>query len=102
MVVPSLLTDLPVHHRPPEGCDAVARAVFLNTAAVFAVQTRTDRDVMLNALPLPHVYGNVVMNGTFIAGATLVMMERFEPAVRWPRSTTTVRPYSTACRRCTR
>jgi len=36
---------------------------------------------MLNALPLPHVYGNIVMNGTFMAGATLVMMERFDPAV---------------------
>ena len=40
-----------------------------------------ERDVMLNALPLPHVYGNVVMNGTFMAGATLVMMERFDPAL---------------------
>jgi long-chain acyl-CoA synthetase len=36
--------------------------------------------MMLNALPLPHVYGNVVMNGTFMAGATLVMMERFDAA----------------------
>ncbi len=27
------------------------------------------------------VYGNVVMNGTFMVGATLVMMERFDPAV---------------------
>ena len=27
------------------------RAVFLNTAAVFAVQTRTDRDELLNTLP---------------------------------------------------
>jgi len=57
------------------------RAVFLNSAATFALHTRTDRDVMLNALPLPHVYGNVIMNGTFMVGATLVMMERFDPAV---------------------
>jgi long-chain acyl-CoA synthetase len=56
------------------------RAVFLNTAALFAVQTRTDRDVMLSALPLPRVYGNIVMNGTFLTGATLVMMERFDAA----------------------
>jgi long-chain acyl-CoA synthetase len=56
------------------------RAVFLNTAALFAVQTRTERDVMLNALPLPHVYGNIVMNGTFMVGATLVLMERFDAA----------------------
>ncbi len=65
----------------PKGAMQSHRAVFLNTAALFAMQTRTARDVMLNALPLPHVYGNVVMNGTFMAGATLVMMERFDPAL---------------------
>jgi long-chain acyl-CoA synthetase len=65
----------------PKGAMQSHRAVFLNTAAVFAFHTRTDRDVMLNALPLPHVYGNVIMNGTFMVGATLVMMERFDPAV---------------------
>ena len=64
----------------PKGAMQSHRAVFLNSAALFAVQTRTDRDVLLSALPLPHVYGNVVMNGTFMAGATLVMMERFDPA----------------------
>ena len=65
----------------PKGAMQSHRAVFLNTAAVFAVQTRTERDVMLNALPLPHVYGNVIMNGTLMVGATLVMLERFDPAV---------------------
>jgi long-chain acyl-CoA synthetase len=65
----------------PKGAMQSHRAVFLNTAALFAVQTRTERDVMLNALPLPHVYGNIVMNGSFMSGATLVMMERFDPAV---------------------
>jgi len=64
----------------PKGAMQSHRAVFYNAAAVFAVHTRTDRDVMLNALPLPHVYGNVIMNGTFMVGATLVMLERFEPA----------------------
>src|SRR4029077_4774809 len=64
----------------PKGAMQSHRAVFLNTAALFALQARTDRDVMLNALPLPHVYGNIVMNGTFMVGATLVMMERFDPA----------------------
>jgi long-chain acyl-CoA synthetase len=65
----------------PKGAMQSHRAVFLNTAALFAVQTRTDRDVLLSALPLPHVYGNIVMNGTFLAGATLVLMERFDPAL---------------------
>ena len=64
----------------PKGAMQSHRAVFLNTAALFAVQTRTSRDVMLNALPLPHVYGNIVMNGTFMTGGTLVMMERFDAA----------------------
>src|ERR1700733_740912 len=56
----------------PKGAMQSHRAVFLHTAALSAVQTRTEHDVILNALPLPHVYGNVVMNGTFMAGATLV------------------------------
>jgi len=64
----------------PKGAMQSHRAVFLNSAALFAVQTRTNRDVLLTALPLPHVYGNIVMNGTFMAGATLVLMERFDPA----------------------
>ena len=64
----------------PKGAMQSHRAVFLNTSALFAVQTRTERDVMLNALPLPHVYGNIVMNGTFMVGATLVLMERFDAA----------------------
>jgi long-chain acyl-CoA synthetase len=54
----------------PKGAMQSHRAVFLNTAALFAVQTRTDRDVMLNALPLPHVYGNIVMNGTACPSGT--------------------------------
>ena len=64
----------------PKGAMQSHRAVFLNMAGVFALQARTDRDVMLNALPLPHVYGNVVMSGTFMVGATLVMLERFDAA----------------------
>lgn len=64
----------------PKGAMQSHRAVFLNTAALFAMQTRTADDVMLNALPLPHVYGNILMNGAFMTGATLVMLERFDPS----------------------
>jgi acyl-CoA synthetase (AMP-forming)/AMP-acid ligase II len=65
--------------------DCGAAAIFTSgdKAEVIAGSTlvlRTDRDVLLTALPLPHVYGNIVMNGTFMAGATLVLMERFDPA----------------------
>src|ERR1700712_221190 len=41
---------------------------------------RTERDVVVTALPAPHVYGNVAINGTLLAGGTVVLMERFAPA----------------------
>jgi long-chain acyl-CoA synthetase len=38
---------------------------------------RTAADVVVTALPAPHVYGNVAINGTILAGGTVVLMERF-------------------------
>jgi long-chain acyl-CoA synthetase len=64
----------------PKGAMQSHQAVYLNTAAVVATQARTEHDVCINCLPLPHVYGSVVLNGTFMAGATLVMHDRFDPA----------------------
>jgi long-chain acyl-CoA synthetase len=64
----------------PKGAMQSHQAVYLNTAAVAATQARTERDVTINALPLPHVYGSVIMNGALMTGATLVMHERFDPA----------------------
>jgi long-chain acyl-CoA synthetase len=40
---------------------------------------RRESDVVVTALPAPHVYGNVAINGTFLAGGTVVLMERFDP-----------------------
>jgi long-chain acyl-CoA synthetase len=39
---------------------------------------RTTTDVVVTALPAPHVYGNVAINATFLAGGTVVLMERFQ------------------------
>jgi len=64
----------------PKGAMQSHQAVYLSTAAVAATQARTERDITINALPLPHVYGSVIMNGALMAGATLVMHERFDPA----------------------
>ena len=64
----------------PKGAMQSHRAVFLDTAAFSTTHTRTQSDVMINALPLAHAYGYIVMNGTFMAGATLVLLERFDPA----------------------
>lgn len=56
------------------------RAVLLNCAYTATMHGRTERDVTVTALPAPHVYGNIVINGTFRAGGTVVLMERFAPA----------------------
>lgn len=56
------------------------RAVLLNCAMTATMHARTEHDVVVTALPAPHVYGNVVINGTFLVGGTVVLMERFAPA----------------------
>jgi acyl-CoA synthetase (AMP-forming)/AMP-acid ligase II len=51
----------------------------LNCALTGTMHVRTERDVIVTALPAPHVYGNVVINSIFMAGGTVVLMERFDP-----------------------
>jgi long-chain acyl-CoA synthetase len=63
----------------PKGAMQSHRAVFLNCALSGAMHVRTERDVVVTALPAPHVYGNVVINSLFMAGGTVVLMERFDP-----------------------
>lgn len=62
----------------PKGAVQSHRAVLLNCALTATMHGRTDSDVVVTALPTPHVYGNVVLNGTFIAGGTVVLMQRFD------------------------
>jgi long-chain acyl-CoA synthetase len=62
----------------PKGAMQSHRAVLLNCALTATMHVRTADDVVVTALPAPHVYGNVVINGTFLAGGTVVLMERFE------------------------
>jgi long-chain acyl-CoA synthetase len=77
----------------PKGAMQTHQAVYLNTAAVAATQARTEADITINALPLPHVYGSVIMNGALMSGATLVMHERFDPA----RMLTGIQDYRATC-----
>ncbi|MGH9254261.1 MAG: AMP-binding protein [Vicinamibacterales bacterium] len=63
----------------PKGAMQSHRAVFLNCALTGTMHVRTGRDVVVTALPAPHVYGNVVINSIFMAGGTVVLMERFDP-----------------------
>jgi long-chain acyl-CoA synthetase len=63
----------------PKGAMQSQRAVFLNCALTASMHVRTERDIVVTALPAPHVYGNVVINSIFMAGGTVVLMERFDP-----------------------
>lgn len=64
----------------PKGAVQSHRAVLWNCASTATMHGRTSADVVVTALPAPHVYGNVAINGTFMAGGTVVLMERFDPA----------------------
>jgi long-chain acyl-CoA synthetase len=64
----------------PKGAVQSHRAVLLNCALTATMHGRSADDVVVTALPAPHVYGNVAINGTFLAGGTVVLMERFAPA----------------------
>jgi long-chain acyl-CoA synthetase len=63
----------------PKGAVQSQRAVLFNCALTATAHSRGPDDVCVTALPAPHVYGNVVINGTFLAGGTLVLHQRFEP-----------------------
>jgi long-chain acyl-CoA synthetase len=52
--------------------------VLLNAKLTALMHGRTSKDIVVSALPCPHVYGNVVMNAGLLAGATLVLHPRFE------------------------
>jgi long-chain acyl-CoA synthetase len=62
----------------PKGAMTSHRAVLLNSSTVANAWVLTAADTTVTALPCPHVYGNVVMNGTFLIGGTLVLMPRFD------------------------
>ena len=62
----------------PKGAMTSHRAVLLNSSMVANGWMFTAADKAVSALPCSHVYGNVVMNGTFLTGGTLVLMPRFD------------------------
>ena len=62
----------------PKGAMQSHRAVLLNTALTALMHRRIRGDTVVSALPCSHVYGNVVMNSSFVFGLTFVMVPRFE------------------------
>jgi long-chain acyl-CoA synthetase len=65
----------------PKGALLSHRAIVTNTAMTALMHARTIADTVVTALPLSHVYGNVVMNGAFLVGYTLVLLERYDADV---------------------
>lgn len=64
----------------PKGAMQSHRSLMLNCAYTATMHSRTAEDVVVTALPAPHVYGNVAINSTFLVGGTVVLMTRFDPA----------------------
>jgi long-chain acyl-CoA synthetase len=62
----------------PKGAMQSHLAVFLNCALTATMHVRMPDDIVVTALPAPHVYGNVVINSILMAGGTVVLMERFD------------------------
>ena len=64
----------------PKGVCLSHRNVVGTAAAVSEALGVTADDVVLAAVPLFTIFGTSVMAGTIVAGATLVLDERFDPA----------------------
>lgn len=61
----------------PKGAMQSHRAVVGAAVGTALMASRTDRDRVNNALPLFHVYGSCVMNGSLMTGSTLITFPRF-------------------------
>ena len=64
----------------PKGAMQPHRAVILNALSICLMHGRRAEDIGILALPLPHVYGTIVMNGMFLTGNKVVLHRRFDPA----------------------
>ena len=62
----------------PKGAVHSHQNVVMNAQLTALMHGRSEADCVVTALPLPHVYGTVVMNSTFINGGTLVVHPRFD------------------------
>jgi long-chain acyl-CoA synthetase len=65
----------------PKGAMLTHRGVTLNSRLTANMHLKHPGDVVISPLPTAHVYGNVVMNGTFLTGGTLVLIERFNEEI---------------------
>ena len=64
----------------PKGAMQSHRAVIINSLMTSQMHIRTADDTVVSALPCPHVYANVLMNGMMMCGTTLVLQAKFKAA----------------------
>jgi long-chain acyl-CoA synthetase len=64
----------------PRGALLRHESIVLNTAMTALMHGRRSDDIVVSALPCPHVYGNIVMNAAVACGTTLVILPRFDEA----------------------
>ena len=62
----------------PKGAVQSHSNLLMNALLTALMHGRCATDIVVSALPLPHVYGTVVMNSTLLSGGTLVLHARFE------------------------
>jgi long-chain acyl-CoA synthetase len=62
----------------PKGAMQSQRNILFNASMTALMHGRTREDVVVTALPCPHVYGTVVMNSTLMVGGTLVLHSKFD------------------------
>jgi long-chain acyl-CoA synthetase len=61
----------------PKGAMQSHRAVVLNAELFANLHVRTATDTVVHGLPLPHVYGNIIMNSSLMHGLKMVVLSRF-------------------------
>ena len=62
----------------PKGALLTHRAILLNVAMTATMHRRTEADTVVSALPLSHVYGNVVMQCAMAYGMALILHPTFQ------------------------
>src|SRR5262249_7177401 len=62
----------------PKGAMQPHRAVIGAAVGTATMAARGPHDRVINALPLPHVYGSCVFNAAMMAGSMLILIPRFD------------------------